>query len=256
MDNYIFKSYADVKAWIDDNQLVTYRFRQGRGLSDKAENNWIFIYNDDQSPQENLRTLERRLDAHAGMHLTGVGFRTAKATVGGLVCEVEYGHKSDYYDQFKGMIGTPAPAIDAEKLERDLTEKLELKFKLQRLEDERANFERERKEYESEKQSAIGAIIGYFAPIAQAWMQKQGLARVAGQDVEAERIVPAPEQPEAEEERAPELPDDEAQKGYDLLVRFKAVEPDYLRLLESVVTMAENGDRMYGTAKSFLLKQW
>ena len=38
------------------------------------------------------------------------------------------------------------------------------------------------------------------------------------------------------------------------MVRFKAVEPDYLQLIEAVVKMAESGDSMYNMAKGMLLK--
>lgn len=252
MENYIFKDFSSVKEWIDDNKLVKYNFRTGRSGGDTRDSNFVFVYDADSTPQENLRILERRLNAHAGMHLYGTGFRTSGANTGGLTCEVNYGREQQpsYMEQLRGMIGS-APAVDPDKLERDLTEKLELRFKLQRLEDERKEFERERKEYEAEKNSAIGAVIGYIAPIAQLWLQKQGLAKVAGADVQAEKITPISD-PDTDETDANDLPDEEAQRAYALLQRFRAVEPDYLQLLESVVSMAERGDQMYNTAKSFL----
>ena len=90
------------------------------------------------------------------------------------------------------------------------------------------------------------------------------MPRVAGVDadepVRAQRIVAErPEQQEQEQE--PEQPeqeapftDEEAEQLMALMVRFKAVEPDYLKLIESVVTMAENGDATYNMAKGFLIK--
>lgn len=247
-----FKNFSEVKEWIEDNKLVKYQFATGRMTAEnKGENNLIFNYDQDESPEENMRLLEKRLEAHAGQRLLGRGWRTMGALVGGFSCEVQYNNPS-YMQQFQGMIGAPQAAYDKEEMVRDITEKLETRMRLQQLESERKNFERERKEFEDEKRSAIGAIIGYFAPVAQAWMAKQGLAKVAGADVEAERITPVDAAPEQAPEE--ELTEDEQDKAYNLLLRFRKVEPDYLQLLESVVKMAENGDAMYTTAKSFLCK--
>ena len=135
-----------------------------------------------------------------------------------------------------------------------LTEKIMMKLRLEQLEKERKDFEREKKEFEEEKSGVIGSLVNYFAPVAQAMMQKQSLAKVAGTDVEAERIVPVPEDPDEGNQETDDLPDDEATQAYDLLKRFRKIEPNYLKLLESVVNMAEAGDSTYTMAKSFLLK--
>lgn len=263
MDNYIFKNFGQVRQWIEDNKLLRYNFSNTKAsTTESRENSYVFCYNKDISPEENLRLLERRLDAHAGMRLYGKGWRTEGGNVGGYICEVEYGYAPDYMQRFEQMMNSPRgvgmqPAVDAEKLERDITEKLTMQFKLNQLESERKDFEREKKEFEQEKSGTIGAILSYLAPVAQAWMQKQGLAKMAGTDVPAEKIVPVADgQPENVETPDPnDLPDEEAARGYALLVRFRQVEPDYLDLLESVVTMAENGDSMYNMAKASLLKK-
>ena len=261
MDNYIFKDFAQVRQWIEDNRLLRYNISTSRAsTTESRENSYVFCYNKDGSPEENLRTLERRLQAHAGMRLYGKGWRTEGGNVGGYYCEIEYGYMPEYMKPFMQPqgVGIGAPAVDPEKLERDITEKLTMQFKLQQLENERKDFEREKKEFEAKKTSAVGMLLNYFAPVAQAWAQKQGLMKVAGSPVEADRIVPVGEDNEnvdEPEEATPELPDEEAQRGSDLLVRFRKVEPDYLELLESVVTMAENGDTMYNMAKATLLKK-
>ena len=251
-----FKNFNEVRSWIEDNKLQRYVFRLGRG--ETRENNYIFQYDQDASPEANMAMLEKRLDAHAGTHLYGCGFRNASATSGGIVCEVEYGQDEDtfkqYFEKLYPGVGRPLQhQVDPDELERRITEKVETRFKLEKMEQERKDFEKEKKEFEAEKQSAIGAIIQYFAPVAQAFLQQKGLAKVAGADVAAEKIVPVSEE-EKEETAGPELPDDEAQKAYALLLRFREVEPRYLELIESVVTMAENGDSNYQMARSFLIK--
>lgn len=262
MDKYIFRTFDEVAAWVNDNKLSRYNFRNGRpGGEDK--NNYIFTYDEDVSPEMNLSNLERRLQAHAGLHLWGVGWRAKNSNTGGVMCEVQYGKDEDsqlakLQNMISGGIGRPmSPEYDQEALEKKIEERLTMKFRLEQMEKERKDFERERKEFEQEKSGVIGQLINYFAPVAQAMMQKQGLAKVAGTDVHAERIVPVgDESPDTdpEDQTTDELPEEESMQAYNLLVRFRKVEPDYLRLLESVVTMAENGDSMYATAKTFLIK--
>ena len=255
MANYIFDKFDRVRDWIEDNRLVKYQFRSKPASPDSRENNFIFVYNPDASQQENLRMLEKRLSEHGGQRLYGTGFRSDKTTVGGMECIVQYPDRteqdSDMMARLHGMIGQPA--FDREELERSITEKIEMKYKLARLEDERKDFERERKEFQEEKNNAIGALIQYFAPVAQAILERKGLAKVAGTDVPAERIVPVDDEPEQTPD-PDDLPEEEASQAYELLKRFRKVEPNYLQLLESVVTMAENGDTMYATAKTFLIK--
>lgn len=263
MDKYIFSNFDAVRAWIEDNKLSRYNFRAGKSASEDR-NNYIFLYDEDSSPEENMLNLERRLEAHAGLRIYGQGWRKLNSNVGGVVCEVQYGREDDQLQQIRKLlygnsqgVGMPLmnQTVDKDELERSITEKLTMQFKLQEMEKERKDFERERKEFEAEKTGVIGALVQYFAPVAQALLQKQGLMKVAGTNVEAEKITPVADAPETETTDPDDLPDEESEKAYALLVRFRKVEPQYLELLESVVTMAENGDSMYTTAKSFLIKK-
>jgi hypothetical protein len=130
----------------------------------------------------------------------------------------------------------------------------------QKYKEERAAFEKEKKEFEEEKKSTIGALVHYFAPIGQQLLQRHMMPRVAGVDVEepvhaAPIVVDKPEDaPEHEEENESPFTDEEEAKIFDLMCRFKKIEPDYLSLLESVVKMAESGDTTYTMAKGFLVK--
>ena len=45
----------------------------------------------------------------------------------------------------------------------------------------------------------------------------------------------------------------EADKLFDLMARFKQAEPQYMEMIEKVVAMAENGDATYKMAKSVLV---
>lgn len=257
MDKYIFRTFDEVRDWVKDNKLVRFNIRNGRpGSEDK--NNYIFVYDDDATVDENLAVLERRLEAHAGLHLYGVGWRNKTQTVTGVSCEIQYGKENDELERLRRMMGSQGvgqmqPAVDEAALTDRIRRELTTEFELRRMEETRKDFERERKEFEAEKNGVIGALVNYFAPVAQAFMQQKGLAKVAGTNVEAERIVPA-DAPETETPDPDDLPDGENETAYALLCRFRKVEPDYLKLLESVVKMAESGDAMYSTAKQFLLK--
>ena len=88
------------------------------------------------------------------------------------------------------------------------------------------------------------------------------VAGLDGEDMEAAKIKPvdpdSPETPadggEQESEQENIFTDEESDKLYELMARFKKVEPQYLELIENVVKMAESGDNMYAMAKNFLLK--
>ena len=128
---------------------------------------------------------------------------------------------------------------------------------------EKKAFEAEKKEYEAEKASAWGIALGYLKPIIDAHLQKP-LGKTAGLDAEevvhAAPVMPIgdpdsdPDNEPADPEEEDPFTEEEGAQLADLMKRFKAVEPDYLRLIEAVVKMAEAGDGAYTMAKSVLLK--
>ena len=123
-------------------------------------------------------------------------------------------------------------------------------MELKRYEDERKSFEQEKRAFEAEKASAIGLLVHHLSPVLSALGQK----RVAGVDASA----PVQAQPittiEQEEMINEIFTDEESDKLFDLMARFKAAEPEYMQLIECVVKMAESGDGTYTMAKGFLLK--
>lgn len=259
MNAYVFRNWQQVADWIDDNGLVKYSFKCSRDVDGQRSNNFIFCYDSDKSQDENRRLLEKRLEAHSGQHLYGTGYRTDKANVGGMCCEVEYQSQPSYIQQVQQMVGAPvAPSVDPAELERTITERIETKFLRQRLEEEQKNLKEERRAFDEEKNSAVGLIVQYLAPVAAQLAGINRMANVAGAGapVSAEKITPVPSvspEPETEEDD-PDFPVEEQQQVYDLIKRFRKVEPNYIALLSSVVAMAENGDSTYNMAKNFLIK--
>ena len=122
----------------------------------------------------------------------------------------------------------------------------------------RKELDDDRKRFEDEKASAMGALAHYFAPIGQALLGSRRM--VAG--VDAERPVHAApivaeehtEGPDDEKQEEEIFTEEESDKLFELMARFKKAEPDYLKLITRVVEMAESGDGAYTAAKGFLLK--
>ena len=185
----------------------------------------------------------------------------------------------------------PVGELERQKIADQVRKEVLAEVERRQYEKEKAEFEKERKEFQKEKESAIGLAIGYLQPVIAALKDKMALANVAGTARDARRPVLAkpiqpitPEEPEQSDtnpnpdqgdidgildnnrshdvsitdgtdtsEQDP-FTDEEVEKLAELMARFKAVEPDYLQLLESVVEMAEKGDSTYTMARSILLK--
>ena len=161
---------------------------------------------------------------------------------------------------------------DPKAMEARLRKEIMADIDRREYEREKAAFEKEKKEYEADKVSAIGLLVGYVKPYLPLLKEKlaPGLSHVAGTDkpVVAKPIQPiVAEEAEQDEEMLDFTPDpepgnaedceiseEENEKLCDLLKRFRAVEPDYIKLLESVVKMAEAGDATYKMAKNALLQ--
>lgn len=155
-------------------------------------------------------------------------------------------------------IGGNYPSIG--ELTETITKQVRAEMAVERMKDREKEIERREKELDAREQSAMGALVHFFAPIGQVLLQKHVMPRVAGVDAEepvhaAPIVVDKPEDaPEHEEENESPFTDEEEAKIFDLMCRFKKIEPDYLSLLESVVKMAESGDTTYTMAKGFLVK--
>jgi hypothetical protein len=149
-------------------------------------------------------------------------------------------------------------SVDIEKLTSDIENRLRVQFEKERLEREWKELREEQKQLKSDQSSAIGLLAGYLAPIAKHLAPT--MSRVAGLDAEQpvhtapiQTIETAPANTTQETEECA-FTEEESDKLYDLMARFKAVEPQYMELLESVVKMAEAGDATYTMAQGFLLK--
>lgn len=247
----MFTQWQQVEDWINNSQLEHWIFtrsdRNNRSAEGGAPNDKILDSDYFPGDKQNKLQLTKQSLEQYGAHAYGFGWNGKKCT-DGLYCDVQL-----IGTGISPMNGVPMiqqqPAFDKEAYKKEILNEI----KLQQYEEERKNFEAEKREFEKKVNGAFGLAINYLTPIVQAFNKKN----VAGVDAEAPVIAPpvplVPAAPEVPEEESP-FTDEEEDQILDLLTRFKKVEPDYMRLLESVVKLAESGDGMYTTAKGFLIK--
>ena len=174
------------------------------------------------------------------------------------------------------QVAAPVPlatvsGVDEATLKERIRKEFQIEYDKREYDRKHKEFEEEKRQFEADKASLLGAVIGYLKPYLPALNAAiSGGRHVAGldspDDVEAARIHAVdPDEPDtrdirddnetiAPEEQSP-FTDEEADQLFALMARFKAVEPEnYLRLIARMVEMAESNDPMYGMAKGFLLK--
>lgn len=257
----MFTKWSQVENWIRDNGLTSWRFSYDKtgtqttadGEEKQVRSNRLAIMsaNFPGDLEEKIVLTKRRLIEESNQVLYGYGKR-GKENTGLMYCEVRL---VDEVQQpgTQAVSSVPQyPVFDEEKMMAKIRKEVQLEYENQRYQEERKAFEKERKEFEDEKKSAIGALVHFMAPVVGTLMGKN----VAGVDAPAP-VNAAPINPiDTTGELLDDIElftEDEQEKLFDLMARFKAVEPRYLELIERVVTMAENGDKTYDMAKGFLL---
>ena len=249
----MFTTWDQVRDWIMDNNFPHWCFYKNNPEErDNKDNDTIIDSNNFtvSGYQDKLDMTEKYLKMYGG-RCYGVGYKAPNATTSGVVCEVRI--QADAPAQ-QGTSGVGGASID--ELTDIITKKVRAEIEAESYKRERSDFEKAKAEFEEEKQSAIGALVHYFAPIGQMMLQKKFMRNVAGVDADAP-VVADPIQPivtHEPEENESVFTDEEESEIYDLLSRFKKVEPEYLALLRSVVVMAEKQDPTYTMARGILVK--
>lgn len=266
----MFTKWQQVEDWILDNRFKRWVFfKNDPEKSDDRGNNKVLDSNlwGEETIDEKLRFTKKYLEQW-GSRAYGLAFQNEKANSGGVQCVV-------YIEQAPQSCAQPAPAQqptqapvagvgmygigspELEQLKAQIREQVETEFDKREYERKRKEFDEEKREFERDKNSAIGLMVGYLKPVISALGQKRVAGLDAEEDVRAERVAPvAPqEEPTTEEVQEEEVfTEEEGEKLFALMARFKQVEPDYMMLLERVVTMAETNDNMYQMARGMLLK--
>lgn len=258
----MFTRWQQVENWIRDNGLSSWRFCYDRtgtqtaedGSEKQTRSNRVAVLSSafPGELEEKIALTRRRLMDEANQTLYGYGQRGSEKT-GLMYCEVRL--VDELQQPGAQPVSSPsAPVFDEDKVMERLRKEVRMEFENQRYHEERKAFERERKEFEEEKRSAVGLLVHHLSPVISAMAGAN--KRVAGLDaptpVEAAPIHAVDVDENQQEDLV--FTDDESDKLFELMARFKQVEPRYLELIERVVTMAESGDSTYDMAKGFLLK--
>lgn len=253
----MFTSWDQVQSWIEDNNFARWIFYKNNpeGREDKATDIIIDSKNFTVSDFHDKLAMTEKYIRMYGAKVYGVGYQSPEGTRNGVYCEVRL---QEEQPQGAAGIGGGYPSIGelTASITQQVTEKVRAEMEAQALKNRIAELDKREKELNEREQSAMGAIAHYLAPLGQMILQKKmGMPMVAGVDapgdVHAEII---PHNPQEQPENESDFTEEEEAKIYDLLSRFKKIEPQYMELIEAVVNMAESGNPMYATAKGFLIK--
>lgn len=247
-------TWDQVQEWITENGFKRWVLYKDSSRNEKIIDSNAFTVSDQA---DKLAMTEKYLRLSGGRAYAAGAASGAQADLN-VTAEIRL--QDDQAQPTNGIGGEMSIGELTRSITESVTKQIRAEMEAQKYKDERAAFEKEKAEFEEEKKSTIGALVHYFAPIGQQLLQRHMMPRVAGVDAEepvhaAPIVVDKPgEAPEHEEENESPFTDEEEAKIFDLMCRFKKIEPDYLSLLESVVKMAESGDTTYTMAKGFLVK--
>lgn len=251
----MLNQWQQVEDWLNNNKISHWIFtannRSNRPKESGGDPNDKIVDSAYLPEDRNDKmAITKQMLEQYGMRAYGIGWHDKKST-DGLCVEVQlnggYGMMP-----MASVSGPAAPAVDAEALRKQIMNEI----KLQQFEEEKKAFEEEKKEFQKEKEGVLGLAIGYLRPVLGALAGK----RVAGIDapgaVTAEPVAPLNNAPAPVEQPSEEavFTDEEEDRLYNLMMRFKKVEPQFIELIENVVKMAEAGDSTYTMARGFLLK--
>lgn len=165
-------------------------------------------------------------------------------------------------------VGGGYPDIGAirSELTDTITKQIRAEMQVEDMKRREKELEEREKEFAEKQNGVLGALIGYLAPYLPALNKGLEYRSVAGTEgkqniiaadtkepVYAQPIMPAND-PEKERSQEEPFTEEEEQEIYDLMVKFKKLEPEhYLAMLRKVVDMAEKNDSTYQMAKNFLI---
>lgn len=248
-------SFEQVRDWIIDNGFKRWALWRDRSKQELIIDSAGFAVAD---LEDKIAMTEKYL-RFAGGNAYAAGSVTGSQDKLNVVTEIRL---SDTQQQPMNGVQSLQPYNIGEVEER-IRKQIKAELREEDLKKREADIDRREKEYEEQRNGVIGALVGYVAPYLPIIKNLQGAGRmVAGIDadepVHAKRIQPIiatdPEQPEQQQE--PDVfTDEESEELFDLMARFKKAEPEnWLKMLRTVVDMAESGDQTYTMAKSFLIK--
>lgn len=250
----MFTKWSDIESWIRDNNFVHWVFTKSRPADrDDKVNDKIVDSNYFTGDFEDKLAMTRKYLLLNGGRAYGVAWDKPNNTYNGAVCEVWL----EAEPKAAPTEGVGA-GLDMEQMKESIRKELQAEWDKREYERKAAELEKERKEFEADKNSAIGLLTNYLAPVAKALVNRKIVAGTdTSEQLETDPIPPikakTQQEPSGEQEENV-FTEEEEDELYTLLKEFKEIEPQYLELIRGVVKLAKSGSPMYAGAKDFILK--
>lgn len=226
--------------WLDLNKIDTWDLSTTR---DKTQNAMIFKSDPEQPRErEQNRMIEQLgLSENAIIYVSG---KCGKATTGQFSETWENKSGTTASVPAQPVNGIAGPNMDElEKRIQLAVEKTNFEWEKKMFEKQQKEFNQAKKEFDNDRNGIIGILVEKAAPILGTFMNKMIPAQpqVAGLNdtIKASPIAADGETTEQSDD-INVFDDAEADKLFDLCARLKAVDPDYLAIIEKIVAFAES----------------
>ena len=148
--------------------------------------------------------------------------------------------------------GVPAGYISKEELETRL-ENVELKMKLQRMEDDMNELKKQAEQNSSASSEFFKAVTPFVGPVLQGLLGgKMKAAQIGSLDAQRQETE-EPEEIETSQEESFDISDEDFKRLTEDLKRWKEADEDYLELIHKMSFLTS--DPMYGTAKQMIMNR-
>ena len=164
----MFTKWQQVENWIRDNGLNSWRFCYDKtgvnptddGGEKQTRSNRVAVLSDafPGELEEKIALTRRRLMDETNQTLYGYGKR-GKENTGMMYCEVRLVDELQQPGTMPVSSVPATPVFDEEKLAERIRKEVRLEYENQRYQEELKNFEEAKKEFEREKNSAIGLLV-------------------------------------------------------------------------------------------------
>ena len=252
-------SIEEVKEWITDNGFKRWVLYKDFTKSEKIIDSNGFPVAD---MADKLAMTEKYLRRMGGRAYAAGATSNATSDLN-IVAEIRLDEAQAQAQGASGVGGYPNIGELRSELTETITKQLRAEMQMEDMKRREKDLEQREKDFNEKQNSVIGALVGIFSPYIPVLNSMHGKRMVAGTPADAAAPVHVqpiiPEEPGETQEQQPASPwddftEEEADELIGLIARFKKIEPDYMKLLASVVEMAERGDSTYTMAKGFLVK--
>lgn len=233
--------------WLDLNGIETWSVSTSK---DKQSNNYIFKSNDEASIKDEQARMIQTLALTSNPNLFIFGKKKG-ASNSANYCEMFSNNNTTVFSEQHPTqsIGT-VNQDTINTMVANAVERERMNWEKKELEREREEVRAMRQEYEEQTASVVGLLIKKAAPIIQSIMgvsqQQVAIGTLdAEKQVKAKPIV-VEKSADEEEPETDEMDDvfteEESDKLFELAERWKAVDADYLNVMERIVEFAESGE--------------